>query len=48
MKLEYVEKPANINNNSVQCLVVRQDLFDETVDAKRMNTKESKKRFLRF
>ena len=30
------------DKNGVNCLLVRQDLFDRTVDAKRMKTKDSK------
>ena len=41
MDLAYVDKLAN-NNNGVKYLLVRQDLFDRTVDAKRMKTKDSK------
>ena len=39
--LAYVDKLAK-NNNGVKYLLVRQDLFDRTVDAKRMKTKDSK------
>ena len=41
MDLAYVDKLAK-NNNSLKCLLVRQDLFDRTVDAKGMKTKDSK------
>ena len=41
MDLAYVDKPAK-DNNGVKYLLVRQDLFDRTVDAKRMKTKNSK------
>ena len=41
MDLAYVDKLAK-NNNSVKYLLVRQDLFDRTVDAKGMKTKNSK------
>ena len=34
-------------NNGIKYLLVRQDLFDRTLDAKRMKTKDSKKRFVR-
>ena len=39
--LAYVDKPAK-DNNGVKYLLVRQDLFDRTVDAKGMKTKNSK------
>ena len=39
--LAYVDKPAK-DYNGVKYLLVRQDLFDRTVDAKRMKTKVSK------
>ena len=41
MDLAYVDKLAK-DNNSVKYLLVRQDLFDRTVDAKRKKTKDSK------
>ena len=41
MDLAYVDKLAK-DNNGVKYLLVRQDLFDRTVDAKRMKTKDSK------
>ena len=41
MDLAYVDKLAK-DNNGVKCLLVRQDLFDRTVDAKGMKTKDSK------
>ena len=41
MDLAYVDKLAK-DNNGVKYLVVRQDLFDRTVDAKGMKTKDSK------
>ena len=41
MDLAYVDKLAK-NNNGVKYLLVRQDLFDRTVDAKGMKTKGSK------
>ena len=41
MHLAYVDKLAK-DNNGVKYLPVRQDLFDRTVDAKRMKTKVSK------
>ena len=42
MDLAYVDKLAK-HNNGVKYLLVRQDLFDRTVDAKGMKTKDSKK-----
>ena len=41
MDLAYVDKLAK-DNNVVKYLIVRQDLFDRTVDAKGMKTKDSK------
>ena len=41
MDLAYVDKLAK-DNNSVKYLLVRQDLFDRTVDAQGMKTKDSK------
>ena len=41
MDLAYVDKVAK-DNNGVKCLLVRQYLFDRTVDTKRMKTKYSK------
>ena len=41
MDSAYVEKLAK-DNNGVKYLLVRQDLFDRTVDAKRMKTRDSK------
>ena len=41
MDLAYVDKLAK-DNNGVMYLLVRQDLFDRTVDAKGMKTKDSK------
>ena len=41
MDLEYVDKLAKVNNG-VHYLLVRQGLFDRTVDAKGMKTKDSK------
>ena len=40
MDLAYVEKMAK-ENNGVKCSLVRQDLFDRIVHAKRMKTKDS-------
>ena len=42
LDLAYVDKLAE-DNNGVKYLLVRQDLFDRTVDAKGMKTKDSKK-----
>ena len=41
MDLAFVDKLAK-DNNGVKYLLVRQDLFDRTVDAKGMKTKDSK------
>ena len=41
MELAYVDKPAK-DNNGLKYLLVRKDLFDKTVDAKGMKTKDSK------
>ena len=41
MDLAYVDKLAK-DNNGVKYLLVRQDLFDRTVYAKGMKTKDSK------
>ena len=41
MDLAYVDKLAK-DSNGVKYLLVRQDLFDRTVDAKGMKTKDSK------
>ena len=41
MDLAYVDKLAE-DNNGVKYLVVRQDLFDRTVEAKGMKTKDPK------
>ena len=38
--IAYVDKVAN-DNNGVEYLVVRQDRFDRTVDAKGMKTKDA-------
>ena len=40
MGLQYVDKLAKVNNG-VKYLLVRQDLFDRTVHAKGMKTKDS-------
>ena len=47
MDLAYVDKLAK-DNNGVKYLLVRQDLFDRTVDAKRMKTKDSKENVRAF
>ena len=41
MDLAYVDKLAK-DNNGVKYLLVRQDLFDRTVEAKGMKTKDSR------
>ena len=41
MDLAYVDELAK-ENNGVKYLLVRQDLFDRTVNAKRMKTKDSR------
>ena len=41
MDLAYLDKLAK-GNNGVNYVLVRQDLFDRTVDAKGMKTKDSK------
>ena len=47
LDLAYVDKLAK-DNNGVKYLLVRQDLFDRTVDAKGMKTKDSKGTFRAF
>ena len=47
MDLAYVDILAN-DNNGVKYLLVRQELFDRTVDAKGKKTKDSKKRLMNF
>ena len=47
MDLAYVDKLAK-DNNGVKYLVVRQDLFDRTVDAKGMKSKDSKETVCAF
>ena len=42
MELPYVDEVAE-DNNVVKYLLVRQDVFDRTIDAKRMKTKDSRK-----
>ena len=45
MDLVYVDKLVK-DNNGVKYLLVRQDLFDRTVDAKGMKSEDSKKLFV--
>ena len=47
MDLSYVDKLSK-DNNGVKYLPVRQDLFDRTVDAKGMKSKDSKETFRAF
>ena len=47
MDFAYVDKLAK-DNNGVKYLLVRRDLFDRTVDAKRMKTKDSKETIRAF
>ena len=47
MDLAYVDKLAN-DNKGLKCLLVRQDPFDRTLDAKGMKTKDSKETFRAF
>ena len=47
MDLAYVDKLAKYNNG-VKYLLVRQDLFDRTVDVKGMKTKDSKETIRAF
>ena len=47
MDLAYVDKLAK-DNNGVKYFLVRQDLFDRTVDAKGMKTKDSKENVRAF
>ena len=47
MDLPYVDKLAK-DNNGVMYLIVRQDLFDKIVDAKRVETKDSKETVCAF
>ena len=42
MDLAYIDKLAK-DNNGVKCLLLRQDEFGRTVDAKGMETKDSNK-----
>ena len=47
MDLAYVDKLAE-DNNGVKYILVRQDLFDRTVDAKGMKTKDAKETIRAF
>ena len=47
MELAYVDKLAK-EKNSEKCLLVRQDLFGRTVDAKGMKTKDFKETVCAF
>ena len=47
MDLAYVDKLAK-DNKGVKYFLVRQDLFDRTVDAKGMKTKDSKETICAF
>ena len=47
MDLAYVDKLAK-ENNGVKYLLVRQDLFDRTVNAKRMKPKDSQETLKAF
>ena len=47
MDLAYVDKLAK-DNNGVKYLLVHQDLFDRTVNAKGMKTRDSKETFVHF
>ena len=47
MDLAYIDKLVK-DNKGVKYLLVRQDLFDRTVDAERMKTKDSKETFRAF
>ena len=47
MELAYVDNLAE-DKNGVKYLLVRQDLFDRTVDAKRMKIKDSKETIRAF
>ena len=47
LDLAYVDKLAK-DNNGVKCLLVRQDLFDRSVDAKRMKKKIPGKLIVQF
>ena len=47
LDLAYVDKLAQ-DNNGVNYFLVRQDLFDKTVDAKGMKTKDSKETIKTF
>ena len=45
--LAYVDELSK-DINGVKCLLVRQDLFDRTVDSRRMKTKYSNEKFKTF
>ena len=47
LDLAYVDKLAK-DNNGVKYLLVRQDLFDRTIDAKGMKSKDSKETIRAF
>ena len=47
MSLAYVDK-LGIDNNSVKYLLLRQDVFDRTVDAREMKIKNSEETFRAF
>ena len=47
MELAYDDKLVK-DDNGIKCRLDRQDLFDGTVDAKRMKTKASKETILAF
>ena len=47
MDLAYVDRLA-VENNGVKYLLVRQDLFDRTVNAKEMKTKDSQETVIAF
>ena len=47
MDLEYVDKLVKVNNG-VKYLLFRQDLFDRTVDAERVKTKDAKETVCAF
>ena len=48
MDLVYVDKVYAKDKNGVKYLLIRQDLFDRTVDSKEMETKYSKEAVLGF
>ena len=47
MDISYVDKLAK-DNNGLKCPLVRQDLFDRTVDSKRMKRNDSKRKVRAF